>query len=118
VKGISLTLDRTTFTPSETLTGTVSWQNESRRGRSIVIRLFWFTQGKGSEDLECVDERVIDSPPSEGQEAFAFTLPDYPWSYDGTLIAITWAVEAAIEPRGAATRKRFVMAPEAQPVRP
>ncbi|MBD3241390.1 MAG: hypothetical protein GF331_12445 [Chitinivibrionales bacterium] len=113
---IQVQLDSDAVRPGQELTGTVSWSLQQHRGDRIVVRVFWYTQGKGTEDLGVVDEKTIPSPATAATERFSFRVPAFPWSYAGTLMAITWAVEATVEPKGAVDRKQFVLGPNGQEV--
>jgi hypothetical protein len=68
--------------------------------------------------MEIVDEKIIETPSTNSSERFAFAAPRFPWSYAGQLMAITWAVEAAMEPKGEADRVTFVLGPDGNEVRP
>ena len=108
---LTLHLDQTALQPGEELTGTLTWQTEVFTAQHLVINLFWFTRGKGSEDLEVVNtiEQTLERP--SGETRFSFRLPPSPWSYSGRLISIVWAVEAGLDEKGAADRVEFVSAP-------
>lgn len=113
---IQVQLDSEAVRPGQDVSGTVSWSLQGRRGDRVVIRLFWYTQGKGTEDIGVVDEKTIPSPAVSSSERFSFRAPAFPWSYAGTLMAITWAVEATVEPKGAVDRKQFVLGPEGREI--
>lgn len=116
MSSIEVRLNSDTVSPGDAVTGTVTWSLDSSRVAKVAIRLFWFTQGKGSEDLEVVEEKVVDSPALSSSETFSFTAPAFPWSYSGTLMAITWAVEAAVDPGGEAGRASFTLGPDGREV--
>jgi hypothetical protein len=79
------------FKPGDTIEGTVRWTSEAVK--SAALRLFWRTEGKGTQDAGFVDEMIFDQPRPTDQRKFHFTAPYGPLSYDGKLIAIMWALE-------------------------
>lgn len=87
-------LDNRAYTPGEMLRGTVRWRlDASAAGGGASLRLLFHTAGKGTTDVQVVDERKFDSPPSGGEEAFEFTLPDGPYSFSGKLVSLIWSLE-------------------------
>ena len=65
-----------------------------------MISLLWHTEGKGTEDVEVVEQINVEDPPITGSHDFSFRVPDFPWSFSGTLISLIWAVEASLDPGG------------------
>jgi len=84
------------FAPGQPLAGTVAWQLE-RAPKNAELRLFWYTEGKGTQDTETIavehfqDAQVIESRP------FSFTLPEAPYSFSGKLISLRWAIELIVD---------------------
>lgn len=107
---------RTGFAPGETMDGAVSWQLETQSTRAY-LRLFWFTRGKGNEDMEVVSEILFDNPRASETRLFTLTLPESPYSFNGKLVSVAWALEAGAEGVDAAFRQEIVIAPSGQPVR-
>ena len=109
---LSLQLDGggTLYRPKGKLSGSAQWQLE-KEARAIEVRLIWFTQGKGTQDVEVVDRRRWETPVLMGQEKFEFTLPEGPQSFSGKLISLTWAVELVIEKANESARIEFVLSP-------
>lgn len=107
-----LRLDATAFEPGGRVTGWTAWEG---RG-TLVVSLLWFTSGRGTEDVQVIaqERHEVDDP---GERQFAFDLPAAPWSFTGTLVTLTWAVEVTLEPGGAAARAPLVCAPGGAPVR-
>ncbi len=92
---INLSLASTLFNPSDTVSGTVTWDMAGRKSPKIVIvRLLWFTEGKGSKNSMVVEQKRIAHPNPLGSDDFALKLPNFPWSYEGKLLTIQWVVEA------------------------
>jgi len=102
--------DRTWFTPGSSVGGRLSWQLDGP-AESLELRLFWFTQGRGSEDVRIVDELTTNRPASVGEIRFQFAIPDGPCSFSGRLITLTWALEAVVSSGGVTTRTEILVSP-------
>jgi len=98
------------FLPGGNLSGEISWEAFSEV-RSISVRLFWFTSGRGDQTLEITDSKTLETPAVRGSYPFEFPLPAEPWSFSGSLISLTWALEAVVEPGGHSERQEFVLSP-------
>ena len=109
--------NNTEFTPGDTLSGTLTW-NLPGGTESIALRLFWFTSGRGSQDIESVDELTWPISPTrlQGHEKFSFTLPTEPYSFSGKIISLTWALEAVAMPEETSTKKEFTLTPNGQEI--
>ena len=108
---LEIKLDDTTFEPGAEVRGRVDWQPDGPARETVLISLLWHTEGKGTEDVEIVDQIQIEMPRPHGHRDFRFRLPDFPWSFAGTLVSLVWAVEASLEPKGAVHRVPIVSAP-------
>ena len=82
------------------------------------VSVGWLTEGKGDTD-ECAvhDEDVAVGTRLDLGNSFSFSarLPMEPWSYDGQIIKICWAVRVILHPvKGKARRfeERFRLEPE------
>jgi hypothetical protein len=82
--------------------------------RSLEARLFWFTRGKGTEDVGVVATRLVPAPGAHGEHRVTFTLPEAPYSFSGRLISLIWAVELVADQTAA--RWEFVLAPEGREI--
>ena len=91
------------YRPGETIRGTAEWQFD-QNAESLDLRLFWYTSGKGTEDVEVVKEEVIEPVPMSGSQKFEFALPEGPYSFSGKLISLAWAIELVVEPTGDSER--------------
>jgi hypothetical protein len=78
--------------------------------KCIEARLFWFTMGKGTEDVGLCETQAVDLPTVKGERAFKFGLPAGPYSFSGRLITLRWAVELVADDH--ADRWEFTMAPD------
>ena len=106
---IALANPRRICAPGDELAGTVQWQLEHPPS-SVELRLFWFTRGKGTEDVGIVQRTRFERPGSAETRAFRFQLPDAPLSFSGQLISLIWALELVAEPGKASARVEFRLA--------
>jgi hypothetical protein len=107
---IQVDYDHREFTPGDTISGKVNWANVS--GAEVVaFRLFWYTSGKGTQDVMVLEE--VEWPISQGSAQFSFVLPNEPYSFSGTLVSLTWAIEAVMLPDETSTaRHEFQLTPD------
>jgi hypothetical protein len=102
--------ERRSFRCAETVDGVAGWRLE-KPPASVELRLFWFTRGKGTEDVGVVNRMRFDAPQQEEGRKFTFTLPAEPWSFSGQLISLIWALELVAEPGGHTARVELVVSP-------
>ncbi|MBN1359498.1 MAG: hypothetical protein JW993_02850 [Sedimentisphaerales bacterium] len=107
---IDLHEDKTSYTPGETLRGAVRW-NSQTSPRRLDLSLLWYTSGKGTRDVGVIETIGIDNPGALGSQEFAFTLPDGPYSFSGTLISLVWAVELTCTPGAETVRREIAVSP-------
>jgi hypothetical protein len=109
---------RTSFHPGEVLAGTADWQLDgpARPGDVVALRLVWFTEGRGTPDVGLIDTVNFRKPGEEDHRAFRFQLPQGPYSFEGKLITLTWALEAAIAGKSLG-RLEITVSPSGEPVR-
>jgi hypothetical protein len=114
---LSISIDggRTALAPGETLRGSAFWDLQSVP-RSLEVRLFWFTRGKGTMDVQIIDRVPIDNPSQRGNRAFQFHLPPEPSSFSGNLISLVWAIELVAEPGDRSQRTELIVAPGGQEI--
>ena len=98
---IKLDGDRTSFKPGEAVEGVVTGGSGA-----LEARLFWYTEGKGTQDLE-----VVASQPLDASGRFRLALPAAPYSFSGKLISLIWAVEAVGDP-SASPRVELLVSPD------
>ncbi len=94
--------------PRDVLELTGTWALPVAPG-SIEARLFWYTQGKGTEDVGVVEMQRVDIPTAKGDRTLKFALPAAPYSFSGKLISVRWAVELVADREVA--RWEFTMSP-------
>ncbi|MCB1125357.1 MAG: hypothetical protein KDM81_02595 [Verrucomicrobiae bacterium] len=107
---IGILEDQAAFRPGELLRGGAGWQ-VGEPPRSVETRLFWYTKGKGTEDVEVVATESFERPQMQDARPFEFRLPAAPYSFSGKLISLIWAVELVAQPSGDAARVEFVLSP-------
>jgi hypothetical protein len=113
---INVIEEKSAFEPGEELTGSASWQLE-RGARSVELRLFWFTRGRGIEDAAVVQTIRFENPLNEETRSFSFRLPEAPYSFVGQLISLVWALELIVEPSKEVARQDIIVGPGRQEVR-
>lgn len=112
---IGLREDRKSFEPGEEIAGAAGWEFASAP-RTVEVRLFWFTRGKGTEDAGVVATVRFDHPKPAEARPFQFQLPREPHSFSGKLISLIWAVEAVALPSNQSARAEFVLAPQGKEI--
>lgn len=89
---VTLTDDRTSFAPGQPIQGQVRWQLDQAPAW-IELRLFWYTQGKGTQDVEVAVRQRYENPQMSDTKAFTMTAPAQPPSCSGRLVSVCWALE-------------------------
>lgn len=108
--GLFIENDRKAFLPGETLVLSVLWALPAKPD-TLEVRLFWYTRGKGTEDVEIIATEKLAVSASAGEGKVRFRLPDAPYSFSGKLISLLWAVELVAEPGARTTRCEFTLSP-------
>jgi hypothetical protein len=103
------------FRPGDVVDGVAGWQSTEPL-RSVELRLFWFTRGKGTEDVGLVNRIRFESPQMEEGRRFRFILPTQPWSFSGELVSLIWALELVAEPGHQSTRAELTVSPTGQEI--
>ncbi len=115
---VSLSADKREFLPRQVVDGTAAWQLEmspSESSTDLELNLFYYTTGRGDQDLRIVQSLPLVNRPVQGSQHFSFTLPSSPYSFSGKLISLIWAVELVCGDDAA--RVEFVMAPGGREIR-
>ena len=107
---------RSTFRPGERVEGQASWEL-AEPPRSLEVRLFWTTSGRGDEDQEIVAVEQVPSPAASGWMRFSFQLPPGPYSFSGQLVSLAWALELVAPHEEMAASTPIVVGPEGREVR-
>lgn len=112
---IDITNDLRGFRPGEIVGGNINW-SVSQAVTHAELALFWYTRGKGTQDVEIVDTlKIVHAGQSHRQE-FKFVLPDAPYSFSGKLVSVIWALELVLTPGDLSTRFEFVVGPDSKEV--
>jgi hypothetical protein len=112
---IELAGGRTAFKAGEPLSGRVSWRVDEQPS-SAELRLFWYTSGKGTQDVGVANTMSLAAPRPQDQRDFTLPLPREPYSFSGTLISLVWAIELIVEPGDHVERCEFVLSGTGQEV--
>jgi hypothetical protein len=107
---LGLRNNQTGFKPGEELQGVAGWQLD-QAAQALEVRLFWHTQGKGTEDVQVMGVVRFDQPLLEEARPFRFRMPESPYSFSGKLISLMWALELVSLPSKESTRYELVMSP-------
>ena len=107
---IELESGRTAFSPGDTLAGRVRWSVDADP-QSAELRLFWYTSGKGTENVGVMQTMTFDRPQISDRREFRMILPHQPYSCSGTLVSIVWALELIVEPKSWTERLELTIAP-------
>jgi hypothetical protein len=113
---IEIAEGRNGFEPGEELAGRVRWSLDAPP-RSVDLRLFWFTRGKGTEDIGVAQTVHFDQAKTEETRTFRLRLPEAPYSVSGKLISVIWALELVAQPSKTVVRREIVVAPGGEEVR-
>jgi hypothetical protein len=100
-------LDRAELSPGERVAGTVRAKSAPALRGALEVRLLWYTEGKGTQDVS-----TVASQPLSPSGRFEFQLPAAPHSFSGKLVSLIWAIEVEDSDSRHAHRATFVMAPE------
>lgn len=102
--------------PGQTIHVRAGWQRDEPP-ESARVTLFWYTQGRGTQDVGVVAEQDLDTSLLSQEEQFEFTIPPSPYSFSGTLIALKWAVELIIDRGDEVERLELMVSPWVEQVR-
>ena len=106
----TITIERRDLRPHDTVTGRVAWQLE-KEPRDLELRLCWFTSGRGTEESRTIEALPLGDT-LRGERSFSFRLPAEPWSTNGTLVRIAWALEVVAKKTGSLAVEEIVVAPQ------
>lgn len=105
----------TSYRPGDALSGSVTWRLAAAP-ESVEVRLFWYTSGKGTQDVGVVAVSPLAAPGAEDSRSFVFRLPEGPYSFSGRLISLAWAVEAVVRPGPRAGRREILLSPTGEEI--
>jgi hypothetical protein len=101
---------RTAFEPGDELAGQATWQL-NKLPHTVELRLFWFTSGAGNQDIGVVETVRFEQFSMNDSRSFRFRLPAAPYSFEGNLITLNWALELVGSPFKEVERVEVVIAP-------
>ena len=107
--------NKTNYRPGEEVAGRALWILDGPP-KAVEVRLFWYTEGKGTQDVELIDCVRFDAPMPRAQKDFRFTLPAEPYSFSGKLISLIWALELVALPSGETERLPITVSPTGEEV--
>lgn len=102
------------FRPGEKIEGGAGWSLPTPP-RSLEVRLFWFTSGKGTRDTRTDQVHRFVSPAAQEVQSFAFLAPEVPWSCDGRLLSVQWALELVLNDGQEVARFPLSISPTGRP---
>lgn len=105
------------YRPGETVAGVVSWELDGVPS-SAELRLFWYTEGKGTQDLLVVASQSFANPARQDRREFGLRVPpEGPLSFSGSFISLTWALELLLEPDSMAQRLELLISNDGREIR-
>lgn len=114
---IKTELDNLAYTPGETLRGEVAWEIDlMKNSDGGEVRLFYYTSGKGTQDVETIKTLAVAAGEAVGSQKFEFKLPAEPYSFSGKLVSLIWALEFQMLESDETERLEFVMSPSGQEI--
>lgn len=112
---LQVQLDREWVRPGGTIRARLHWELEDRPDK-LVVRLLWYTEGRGTRDVGVVAEQELTVAGPSGDSEVELAVPEGPYSFNGRLITLGWVVELAAEPGGEAEQAPLVVGPAPVPV--
>jgi hypothetical protein len=107
--------------PGEQIALSTRWSME-RQAKTIEARLIWYTESPAPTELEVVSSKTLvrpgQPPDLTGEKEISFLLPSGPFSYEGRLFSVRWAIEMVIDGRPTGARFEFDLGPDGSPVTP
>lgn len=111
--GIQIELDNFHHQPFQELRGKVRI-TAANPPRSLELRIFWFTKGRGDEEASVVHRLSLN--PTQALTDFIWELPAAPYSFAGQLITLAWAVEVVDERENSLDLVPFLLSPSGEEV--
>jgi len=93
---IELDSDKMEYAPGGVVRGRVRWELDAPP-RALSVRLFWYTDGRGTRNVGIVDAYDTQPMGGDNEERFELPMPAGPYTCAGALVSIQWAVEAVID---------------------
>jgi hypothetical protein len=93
---IYIDLEQTNLQPGQQFSGKILWALK-KAPKEVRLTLGWSTEGRGTCDHKIEAELNWSTDATSGEEPFEFILPSSPYSFDGQLIALNWALTLSIK---------------------
>ena len=93
---IYIDLEQTHLQPGQQFSGKILWALQ-KAPKAVRLTLGWSTEGRGTNDHKTEAELNWTTEAISGEEAFEFTLPASPYSFDGQLISLNWALQLSVK---------------------
>ena len=106
----------TSFRPGDVVEGKAFWRLDPPP-ESVELRLFWYTEGKGDQDVGIVETIPYAGPAAEDRRSFQLRLPEGPYSFSGKLISLVWAIEVVAQPGDRVGRCEITVSPTGGEIR-
>ncbi len=113
---LQLNQDPATLVPGQTIDGTVGWERESPP-KKAMLRLFWYTEGRGTQDVGVIEEITLPIDQRAMKGTFRFNIPDSPYSFQGQLITLKWAIELVLNKGKEVERLDLIVSPWVEQVK-
>jgi hypothetical protein len=113
---VELADGKTKYRPGEAVEGVAFWELDAPP-KSVEVRLFWRTEGKGTNDVQIVQAFPEPGNGQRDRRPFRFLLPPGPYSVSGTLVSIVWGVELVTEPSGESASVEITVSPTGEEIR-
>jgi hypothetical protein len=107
--------NRDAWRPGERMEISVLWALPATPAR-LEARLFWYTRGKGTEDVGLVASEQLQADGPAGERTVRFMLPAGPYSFSGKLISLIWAIELIAQPGNRVARCEFTLSPDGREI--
>tara|TARA_R110001592_G_scaffold99251_2_gene282927 strand:+ start:1273 stop:1641 length:369 start_codon:yes stop_codon:yes gene_type:complete len=113
---LQLNQDPTGLVPGQVIDGVAEWDLEDAPKRA-ALRLFWYTDGRGTQDVGVVEELALPTTHRNGKGTFRFTIPTLPYSFQGQLITLKWAIELVFNKGKQVERLDLIVSPWVEQVK-
>lgn len=112
---IFIDVEPTQFQPGQVVSGKLLWAL-TKAPKEIRLELSWSTEGRCTNDKKIEAERTWNTQETSGEEAFEFTLPPSPYSFNGPLIALNWKLSVSVKKGQAECDLPITVSPNLSPV--
>lgn len=100
VAKINLNISDTKFSPQDKIKGICEWERDVIDSNILSIKLMIYTRRRKTDifnNAMIVEELIFNNTNQTGTTEFVLTLPEFPYSFEGNLFILYYAVEAIIE---------------------